>query len=126
MYHPRMPRFASHRRRIPSPQGPISYTAAMDAFRSFQATQDTMERRYLLSERVHVRISANRNNDFEFQVYLTIEGADSSSWWPGDMTPQEMIKCAEIKAMVDDWKSGRIDALPPSTATRPIDDNDTV
>lgn len=35
----------------------------------------------------------------------------------GDLTPQEIVKVSEIKAMVDAWVRGDTDAMPPSTST---------
>ncbi len=41
-----------------------------------------------------------------------------------DLTGQELVKVAELRHMVDDWKSGKLAELPPSTATDPRDIED--
>ncbi len=116
-----MPRFSglvNRSKRPPPKQGPISYQRALEVAQVFRDTQDMVTRHYKVSERCHTTISVNRNNDYVHEIMMWVQGTvDTSSLWPGDLTPAEMVKCAEIRAMLDDWKSGRIEAMPPSTMT---------
>jgi hypothetical protein len=93
----------------------------MEAAQAYRDAQDTLTRYYALSERAIVVIRSNRNNDWVHEIFMSVESASDeiymSSLWPGDMRPAELVKCSEIKSMLDDWIGGRLDVLPPSTAT---------
>ncbi|HET6480140.1 MAG TPA: hypothetical protein VFG35_08900 [Actinoplanes sp.] len=72
--------------------------------------------------------------------YLVSDGKVMSLWFTSDgigdegvnahvfldsrfenTSPADFVKVAELKAMIDDWMSGKLPELPPSTAV--LDDN---
>jgi len=83
---------------------------------------DLAERRYAISDNVHMHIFLNRNDAFALNPVIAIERNSDDfpmgSAWPGEVTPQEMVKAAEIKSMIDDWVSGKRPFLPDSTYTK--------
>lgn len=91
---------------------------------------ESCEREYRLSDRVSVTVDLLIIAKDELQVHLSPRPArplaapdpDYLGWHPpiigmADLTAAELSKLAEIKAMVDAWKDGRSDTLPPSTST---------
>ena len=93
--------------------------------RNFQAGLDN-EREYELSTGVSLLVDfaaryGSRIEDFQFDVAIGIADHSARPVRLNDLQPQTLVKFAEIKAMVDQWKAGTIDELPPSTCTKARD-----
>lgn len=102
--------------RVAGPQESISLAGVQQAFKAYRDALDKMERRFALSDRYYLRVYANRNFQEGLDVCLHIAGeTDTNSGWPMKLVPAEIMKLAELRAMVEDWVTGRTESLPPST-----------
>lgn len=116
---PRLRNFIEERR--PAPQGRVAWSEVVRTMLAWRDAVDRMERRYALSERCHIHIYGVLNNQYEPTMGMSVVGSKddpngySSSEWPNTMTPSELIRLSEIRAVVGQWETGELESLPPST-----------
>lgn len=102
-----------------SDQGPVAFAEVRRLLEEADRLLVSSTRYYKLSEDACVSVSPHLDG-FLISPY-TIQG---SGWgWRdlNEMKPVELAKLAEIRSMCDDWVSGKIPVLPPSTFTPPSD-----
>lgn len=101
-------------------QRPIPYVELHQARQAAYAAEAAARRAYRVSDR-HV-LFVQPNWSPAAAVVVTIETEDGIHRDIGHLAPAALVKCAEIKSMVDDWISGKLEFLPPSTFTPKPDD----
>lgn len=76
-----------------------------------------MRREYTLDQGV-VQIAVRLDN-LDIPQVAAYFYDQHNKWAPlENLSPRAIAKYVEIKAMVDDWVAGKLEALPPSTSTR--------
>jgi hypothetical protein len=114
----------------PADQIAISFAEVLAAIAASERATDGAERHYALSEEIYLVVGVT------WRPSLTMTSREPvAAVWPcrtngdthvdlGALTPADIVKAAEFKAVVDEWVSGKRPHLPPSTFTRPPDDDD--
>lgn len=112
-------------RRVRGPAGPVTYQQVLSAHAELIRVVDRAERHYKISDRAVASVLISGMECFEVVLYLEENDKKGSfTLSTSRATPAELVKAAEIKAMVDAWIAGRLEALPPSTIQIKDDDDD--
>lgn len=73
------------------------------------------EREYALGDKVSLLVDFMLSGDGSFEIMLCLRYRNGCAARLDELTPAHLVKFAEIKAMIDHWKDGKIADLPHST-----------
>lgn len=100
-----------------SVQGPVAFAEVRRLLEEAKRLLVSSTRYYKLSEDACVSVSPS-SDGFLISPF-TIRGSEWNWRDLNEMKPVELAKLAEVRSMCDDWVSGKLPVLPPSTFTPP-------
>lgn len=119
---PRLPPPSTDRtQRQDIPEVLISAQDLSGQLASAHLLQNAAGRRYVISDGKHALLVINPSHPNCIHVHLRILSSRFDFVDFNDCSPAELAKIAEIKAIVDDWQSGKLHSLPRSTYTPPAE-----
>lgn len=110
-----------------SPEGDtfrgMRYQDLVVVYNQVAAADDACNREYALSDRASATVSFVVHDQAPpVNLIVRLDARTPANPYggltPGAMTPAELAKLAEIRAMIDQWKAGTMDTLPASTSDR--------